>query len=305
MALQSSGPISISDIKTELGSSSNSLRTLSSVAGFTTSDSMSEFYSYSHTSNTKYIKFTRGEAMKKSGFGTPFNFGTTSSDVSVSVWVKQNQLQASAHNQILWDFSSGNLDSANRWFLQYDKNSNRFVIRMRTNSNNFGLNYEIEDNNSSMGLGTNTSTYWSSTNRGNTNADGWTLLTVTYDASQTTPANAFKFYWNTTQVPTSSGAATGSRTGKTAKYLTMGNNNHNPTTVGGGFNGFMDEFKIYSTVLSASNISDIYNSGSIADASNTYNTNLITEFSFEGGYSDSGAYYPILESATSTSIETY
>ena len=47
MALQSSGAISISQIKTELGSSSNSLRALSSAAGFGTPDAMSEFYGYS------------------------------------------------------------------------------------------------------------------------------------------------------------------------------------------------------------------------------------------------------------------
>lgn len=47
MALQSSGPISLSDIKTELGSSANDFRTLHAAAGFTTPDSISEFYGYS------------------------------------------------------------------------------------------------------------------------------------------------------------------------------------------------------------------------------------------------------------------
>jgi hypothetical protein len=47
MALQSSGAISISQIRTELGSSSYSLRTLSSEAGKGTPDAMSEFYGYS------------------------------------------------------------------------------------------------------------------------------------------------------------------------------------------------------------------------------------------------------------------
>lgn len=50
MPLQSSGAISISQIKSELGSSSNSLRTLSSIAGFSTPDAMSEFYGYSSES---------------------------------------------------------------------------------------------------------------------------------------------------------------------------------------------------------------------------------------------------------------
>jgi len=47
MALQSSGAISISQIKAELGSSSNSLRDLSAAAGKSTPDAMSEFYGYS------------------------------------------------------------------------------------------------------------------------------------------------------------------------------------------------------------------------------------------------------------------
>lgn len=47
MALQTSGAISISQIKTELGISDNSLRALSSAAGKSTPDAMSEFYGYS------------------------------------------------------------------------------------------------------------------------------------------------------------------------------------------------------------------------------------------------------------------
>ena len=47
MALPSSGTLSIGDIRTELGSSSGSLRTLSGLAGFSSPDAISEFYGYS------------------------------------------------------------------------------------------------------------------------------------------------------------------------------------------------------------------------------------------------------------------
>ena len=49
MALQSSGPISINDIRVELGQAqaNSSLRSLSSLAGKSTPDAMSEFYSFS------------------------------------------------------------------------------------------------------------------------------------------------------------------------------------------------------------------------------------------------------------------
>jgi hypothetical protein len=47
MALPSSGQLSINDIRTELGTSEGSLRSLSSTAGFSTPDAISEFYGYS------------------------------------------------------------------------------------------------------------------------------------------------------------------------------------------------------------------------------------------------------------------
>lgn len=50
MALQSSGAISVGQIRTELGSSSGSIRTLSAAAGKSTPDAMSEFYGYSAVS---------------------------------------------------------------------------------------------------------------------------------------------------------------------------------------------------------------------------------------------------------------
>ncbi len=66
MALPPSGPISISQIRTELGSSSGSLRALSSLAGFSTPDSMSEFYGYSSGSTIEYD-------YNASGFGYQFS----------------------------------------------------------------------------------------------------------------------------------------------------------------------------------------------------------------------------------------
>ena len=54
MALQSSGAISIENIRTELGQAqaNSSLRSLSSLAGKSTPDAMSEFYGYSNVTST-------------------------------------------------------------------------------------------------------------------------------------------------------------------------------------------------------------------------------------------------------------
>jgi hypothetical protein len=69
MALQTSGAISISQIKTELGSSSNSLRTLSAAAGKSTPDAMSEFYGYASYAVPTY----HAGATSISGAGTSAN----------------------------------------------------------------------------------------------------------------------------------------------------------------------------------------------------------------------------------------
>jgi hypothetical protein len=50
MALPSSGNLSIGDIRTELSSSSGSLRDLSAIAGFSIPDNISEFYGYNSCS---------------------------------------------------------------------------------------------------------------------------------------------------------------------------------------------------------------------------------------------------------------
>ena len=54
MALQSSGAISIDNIRTELGQAqaNSSLRSLSALAGKSTPDAMSEFYGYSNVTST-------------------------------------------------------------------------------------------------------------------------------------------------------------------------------------------------------------------------------------------------------------
>jgi hypothetical protein len=67
MALPSSGPLSINDIRVELGQSqaNSSLRTLSNLAGFSTPDAISEFYGYSPALNYRTL------AIIDIGYGDP------------------------------------------------------------------------------------------------------------------------------------------------------------------------------------------------------------------------------------------
>ena len=77
MALQTSGQISINDIRNEIGTTSGNLRTLSSTAGFSTPDGINEFYGYSAiTWFSAQISETGFESSEQACSDGP-NYGTT------------------------------------------------------------------------------------------------------------------------------------------------------------------------------------------------------------------------------------
>lgn len=317
MALPASGEIRLSEIGSEFGAANNSLSLGGLEGGIygalnTNSTSypdgnqpneMSEWYSYDHSAssytNSHYAAFTRGDAIKVQAFAAPFQL-SGSQDLSVSIWVRKGSTVA---NEVLWDISANSSGTTDRFFLQYHYSLNRFIVRHRTNSVNYDRQYSLHDNNATTGTGTNSGTKWSSSNRGNVNGDNWNMITVTYDASQSNSQNGIKLYWNATEISTQAANASGSRTTKNPTQLTWGNNNHNPTTTAGGYSGDMDEMKIFTSVLSASDVSSLYNSGVVADSANSYSTGLRTEFTIDSTLTtDSNGDYAtvITNSATRT-----
>jgi hypothetical protein len=122
MALQTSGPISISQIKTELGSTSNSLRALSAAAGKSTPDAMSEFYGYASYTPPSYIS----GANSVSGTGTqsnPYVISKTSGYTNYS-WVQTYQCDE------LYEGS---------WYAEegfFDSFTGNNVIKLRNNQSN-------------------------------------------------------------------------------------------------------------------------------------------------------------------------
>ena len=290
MALQSSGQITLQDIATELGAgiANLSLASMSDTAGFGEPDAMTDFYGFGLYANTHYYIMSTAQALRRSSEGTAFVLNTTN-DISFNFWIKQ---MPTAANETIFDLSNTASNTNNKFFLQYNKGLNRLTARVRTGSSNFDRQWSLHDNNSVTGTGTNSSTAWSNTNRGNTNSGGWTMLTVTYDASQTSAANAFKLYWNATEVTSTAVANSGSRTSANMIDLTIGNNNNNATDTAGGMNAAVDEFKIFTSALSSANVTTLYNSASAVNAANSYSTNLLTEFTFDSNTEDSAGVFP-------------
>ena len=314
MALQSSGQIKFSELNTELGRTSTNKIGLGAAEGGTyaainsastskpdgsTPNAISEWFSYDHSASSSANDFYYDmsyDALRRSAVTSPFNL-SGSQDLSVSLWIKQS---ATTANEILWDFSNTSSNSANRFLLQYHKSLNRLVARYRTSSTNYDRQWALHGNNSVTGTGTNSSTAWSSSNRGNANADGWTMITVTYDASQSNSANGLKLYWNANEVTSQASNNSGSRSTSAVNDFTIGNNNHNSTTTAGAMNASIDELKIFDSVLSSSNITALYNSGVPANAAATYSTNLLTEFTWETNSQDSANLFNIQQRNTGT-----
>ena len=288
MALQSSGQISISDIKTELGNSSGSLTTLSVAAGKTAPHGMKEFYGFSSYTNSHYYDndgsndYVTGEKVSS----TPFDINTTQ-DLSFNFWVRIKS--SSKNNETLWNFGSTNANGNNRIFMQYIANSNRFLCRIRTNSVNFDRQFGLHDNSSATGI-TSSGTGWTTGQRGNVNSDNFCMITLTYDASQTNAANAFKLYWNANELTSQAVANSGTRSARRADYFRFCENIHT-TASAGNANVDLDEFKIYTDVLSSSEISTLYNSGTITDSSQTHSSSLLTEWTFDDDEQDSAGLY--------------
>jgi hypothetical protein len=107
-------------------------------------------------------------------------------------------------------------------------------------------------------------------------------------------------YWNATEVTSTASNNSGTRSTANVLDFTLGNNNHNPTTTAGGFSGDMDEVKIFTSALSSSDITSLYNSGVVADSANSFSTGLHTEFTFDTDTSDSNGSFPTVQTNTAT-----
>lgn len=93
MALQSSGPISINDIRRELGTANSSLRALSQQAGKGTPDAMSEFYGYSNV--TVYAQLLGYDTSNMdraclNAFNSPGRYTTNDADFGSSTVLWRN-----------------------------------------------------------------------------------------------------------------------------------------------------------------------------------------------------------------------
>lgn len=242
------------------GSTNISLTACYENLGYTPNQNIQESWWYG--ANTAYYSNDGVNDYISGAWSRSYNLSL--SDWSVVCWLKTNQTTKA--NAVFWSFAASTPTSADRVYIQYNSSFNRLIAYVRTNSQNFLRAWALHDNSGVTGI-TNSTTGWTTSQRGNTNSDGWTMITVTYDASQATANNAFKLYWNASELTTQANATSGTRVGFTpgSMYL-MDLADLAPGSNNAEFS--IDEWKYFEGVLSSTNVSNLYNSGVIRNNSN-------------------------------------
>ena len=131
MPLQNSGAISFSQIKTELTSSSNSLRALSAAAGFSSPDAVSEFYGFSSGSAPSVTTYAVQQVSEYQFYVT----GLISDDGGLSITEKGFYVgtnSASPTNNTKYSVGGGTYFG--NWIYNLSQNTTYYVWTFATNS---------------------------------------------------------------------------------------------------------------------------------------------------------------------------
>ena len=280
--LQSSGPISISDIKTELGSSDNSLRILSSDAGFSKPDAMSEFYSFSSFSNDYALDY---DGVNDEVEGAT-NGNIPNQTFTVSMWIRVDA--TTKHNMVFYGYV-GTLDTIanDRLLIYYGASTNRLIVQFRKgNGQLYRREYPLHDNSGVTGI-TNSTTGWVASQRGNTDAAGFTHLCFALNQTNGSATSGIKTYWNGNEMTSSVNNRNDFTTALNPSFLAIGDVPNVVAPAATIMEGVLDEIYLYDAQLSAANVNTIYGFG--RDTENTYTTNFVTAWRMENDVTDTNS----------------
>ena len=313
MALPSSGTLSINDISIEVGSTSGttaSLKQLSTGAVEPINErspsfpnpnapySISEWYGYDSSYDLYYwLGDGVNDTIRYTGASSSW-FTSGSQDLSWCGWYRIDETTDA--DQFLGTISTATPSGNNMIFIQYTASDNALKWRYRDGGGgNFHQVFKSVNSNSSVtGV---TSGGWTSTNRGNTNQQGFVFLTFTYDASDRTAATGMKIYWNGAAMTTN--AQTNSRSTAPswgAGSIAVGDAISASPNNAAVFKGGIDLVSVHSKVLTQSEITALYNNGApiyCTDAGVT--SNLLGEYRMENNANVSGTS-PTLPNLTNT-----
>jgi hypothetical protein len=295
--------ISLTGIVDETDLNANS----ASAPNQSTPHAMSEWYGYDHDAAPSFVNAKAVSKALQTGVNhninlvdtdDTFNF-TGSSAFTLSFWVKagwSSSLNTNIHFLIGQKQNASYqlsdmikviyTESTNRIRLQYgnkttssDAWTKQGEWLFHANSGAYAAGY------AAAGLG---STYWSASNRGYVNSDNYTLITIT--KSTTNATSGMKLYWNANNAgapPISYTSGSGSPAMSTTnnRSWSVGSNgiSNGESKTGNNSETVYNDLTIWNKELSASEVTELYNSGTVMDATtHSAQANLVGYWKWEG-----------------------
>jgi len=207
---------------------------------------------------------------------------------SVSFWIKVGWTSSFNSTIHLIASDSGGVQD-NMWRVRYNESTNRLYIGWRSasneRSNNFWYFHHTGTGEAAevSGLGTcGTSCYWSSSNTGYVNANGFTLITLTKGTTITATAANVTAYWNGQDLgdpfyASGSNNGTPDMDASAARNFAIGNNSWTyASQSGNGVPTLYDEVSLWDKELSAAEVLEIWNGTDSIGADDGSPTNLQT-----------------------------
>jgi len=201
---------------------------------------------------------------------------------SVSFWIKVGwnvSLNTTIHLFSSSDVAAAGAN-ADTFRVFYIENQNRLMVEWRSGSSEKKHNFWFFHSNSSSnnnsadafnaaGLGT---TFWNSSNRGNVNSDGYTLITVTRGTTNSAASSNLNAYWNATSLGVgfyASGGGTGTPNmgNSTDKQITLGSSSWNFLQSGNNTETKFNGVTVWDKKLTSAEVTELYNSGTPMDVS--------------------------------------
>ena len=213
---------------------------------------------------------------------------------TVSFWIKVGWDVSVNTDVYLFSSSDVNAPSANKdtFRIWYYEPHNRIYVEWRDTNGYKKQNFWLFHSTSSpygtaytaAGLG---STYWNSSNRGNANSDGYTLITVTRGTTNSAASSNLKLYWNDASCgagfyASGGGSGTPNMGNTTDKQIALASDTWNFNSSGNNTETKFNGVSIWDKVLTAAEVTELYNAGVPGDlTSHTAATNLKGFWNFE------------------------
>ena len=253
---------------------------------------MSDYFGYDHDAapsfvNAKAVSKTistgSSNAITFTDTDDTFNF-TGGTEWTISFWIKagwSSSLNTNIHF-IIGQKSGASYQLSDMIKILYNEANNRLECRYGNKTTSSDTWYKnaawLFHSNSgayaaayaAAGLG---STYWSASNRGYVNSDNYTMITIT--KSTTNSAAAMKLYWNANAagvapLQTNSGSGSPAMSSTNNRLWSVGSNgvhgsSNDQIKCGNSSATLYNDLVIFQKELSASEVTELYNSGTAFD----------------------------------------